>query len=87
MLKVNLRAGGPDMVEARGNLKEILTDLSITIKAIHAQFQNMDPVTAHVFKEALKAVVAAENGPVWGGMPLEFVGMGFSVPGPKDGGA
>lgn len=74
------------MVEARGNLKEILADLSITIKAIHAQFQNMDPVTAHVFKKAITAGIVEEDGPVWGGMPLEFVGMGFSVSGPKDGG-
>lgn len=86
MLKVSLRAGGLNMVEARGSLEEILTDLSATIKAIHAQFSNMDPVTAMAFKAALKAGIAADDGPVWGGPPLQFVGMGFSGPGPGQGG-
>lgn len=82
MLKVSIRAGGLDVVEASGSLAEILTDLLVTIKAIHRQLSNMDPVTAMAFKEALKAGIAADDGPVWGGPPLQFVGMGFSGPVP-----
>ena len=87
MLKVSIRAGGPDMVMAQGDLKEILADLSITIKGIRAQMKNVDHVVAEIFKRALKLGVTQEDGPVWGGTPVSFVGVGFSVPGPgKDGG-
>ena len=75
------------MIMARGDLKEILADLSIAIKGIHAQMENVDPVAAEIFKRALTLGVTQEDGPVWGGSPVSFVGMGFSVPGPgKDGG-
>lgn len=87
MLKVNLRAGGPDMVVAQGDLKEILTDLSLTIKGIYVQMKNTEPAAAEIFKGALKLGITQEDGPVWGGPPVSFVGMGFSVPGPgRDGG-
>lgn len=87
MLKVNLRAGGPDMIVVQGDLKEILADLSLTIKGIYAQMKNTEPVAAEIFKGALKLGITQEDGPVWGGSPVSFVGMGFSTPGPgKDGG-
>lgn len=75
------------MVEASGNLAELLTDLALTIKAVHVQMKNVDPVAAETFKAALKIGVAMEDGPVWGAAAATIVGMGFSVPGDKkDGG-
>lgn len=86
MLKVSVRAGGQDMIMASGNLAEMLTDLSITIKAIYEQMKNMNPVAAEAFKAALKMGVAMEDSPVWGAAAATIVGMGFSVPGDKKGG-
>lgn len=70
------------MIAAGGDLKEILADLSITIKCIHAQLNNQAPIAAAAFKEALKMGAAMEDGLIWGGKVPEFVGMGFSSPKP-----
>ena len=71
------------MVEARGNLVETVTDLSVTINGIHAQMHQMDPVAAEAFKRAVQMGVAREDGPVWGGEKLRFTGIGFTMPGPR----
>lgn len=86
MLEVSLRAGDRDVVVALGNLEEILADLTVTIKAIHAQMANVEPAAAELFKETLKVAISDENGLVWGNPPLRFTGMGFSVPGNRKGG-
>lgn len=71
------------MVEVQGDLKGILTDLSITIKAIHAQMRSTAPAAAEAFKRALQMGMAQEDGPVWGGGELRFTGIGFVTPGPR----
>ena len=66
MIKANISKGNAtQVVNAEGNVMELVNDVTVLINAIHTQFQNMDPATAWMFRVGLQAVVRDTNGPCW----------------------
>ena len=66
MLKINIsRENEKQVIEAKGSVQEMLTDLAVLISGIHAQFQNADPATAAVFRQGVQGMVADPDSPCW----------------------
>lgn len=66
MIKVNIsRENEKQVIEAKGSLQEMLTDLAVLLSGIYNQFRNADPDTAAAFRQGLQGMVADPDGPCW----------------------
>ena len=66
MIKVNIsRENEKQVIEAKGDIPELLTDLALQISGIYNQFQSADPDTAAAFRQGLQGMVADPDGPCW----------------------
>lgn len=66
MIKVNIsRENEKQVIEAKGSVQEMLTDLAVLLSGIYNQFQNADPATAAVFRQGVQGMVADPDSPCW----------------------
>lgn len=54
------------LMQASGNVPEILNDIAILVNGIYTQFKNADPITAKLFRMGIENIVKDPNGPMWG---------------------
>lgn len=81
MLKVDMdrKAGGAAVIEARGDLIEIYSDIAHTLNAIHTQLRQSEPVLAEIFKSAFVEAISHPKSPVWEPQG-DMHGLIFSIP-------
>lgn len=63
--KINAGGGGTGVIEARGSIMEITSDVAQLINAIHTQFSQSEPILAEMFKSALSDLIASPETPLW----------------------
>ena len=79
-IEIDKKTGSPAVVMAGGNVKEMLLELSVAVRAIHQQMEQVDPMGAMLFKKAVQIGFAKEDGPVWG-LNIPAKGFGMIMPG------
>ena len=66
MIKVNIsRENEKQVIEAKGDIPELLTDLALQISGIYNQLRNADPATALMFRQSVQGMVADPDSPCW----------------------
>ena len=84
MLDVKIGKGlQKQTIIASGSIPELLGDLAVIVSGIHTQFQNADPTAAVMFRQALQAMVADQDGPCWQAMNNQ-TGIIFQKPEQED---
>lgn len=79
--KINAGGGSTGVIEARGSILEITSDVAHLINAIHTQFSQSEPVLAEMFKSALSDLNTSPETPLW--TPLGSA-IGMCIPRPKN---
>ena len=66
MLKVEInKENGNPVVQASGNIMEILNDIAVMTSALYTQFQAADPNTAHYFRTGFINMTNDPDSPMW----------------------
>ena len=79
-----VRRGGAAVIEARGDLAEISSDIAYIINAIHTQLRQREPVLAETFKSAFVMAITHPKSPIWESQG-NMRGIIFSVPNKQGG--
>lgn len=80
MIKVNIsRENEKQVIEAKGSVQEMLTDMAVLLSGIYNQFQNADPATAAVFRRGMQAMMADPDSPCWKVLG-DMTGISFQTP-------
>ena len=65
MLNVRIKKDEKTVIEATGNVPELMADVAVLVSGIYNQFLVASPDTAEMFRTGMINLTNDENGPMW----------------------